>query len=121
MLKELAYDWIKDERKLKVNDRIPNMRCFHCARTILNSSFMDAFCRECHKSMSISRDGPEYDYSYFMNGKQALDRRETLEPVPFELEEKLAAVEKQKNFMLANGKPLTKEEEYIDRLYKLGK
>lgn len=117
-LKKISYNWEEDPRNLKVHGTRPAGRCYKCGRKMLNALFIDTYCRDCHSAMSISRDGPDHDFDYFMNGKQQLDRRETLEPVPFELEDKLIASSKD-NFKLANGKPVPVEEEEDERIKRL--
>ena len=115
----MRYDWSEDKRQLKVGgDTIPPSRCFHCGRIFLNSSLMDAFCRDCHKAMSVSKYGPEHDFDFFMHGKKALDRRETLEPIDFEMEDGFKRASKD-DFKLANGKALSEEEAQYRRLFNL--
>jgi hypothetical protein len=119
-LNDMRYSWENDPRKIKVNDSIPNGRCFHCGRIMLNASRIDAFCRDCHKAMSVARDGPEHDYDNLMNGKEAYAHRETLEPVDFDMEEGFRRAQKS-NFRTGTGKPVTAEDtiDHYDGLYDL--
>ena len=120
------YDWTKDERHLRVDDKIPDNRCFICGRIFLHASYGISICRDCDESMSLCRDGPRHDYTSFLNSKQALANRDLREPIDFELESTLKRLEKETpHFVSASGKPLftstgnEEEDERIRKLYEL--
>ena len=120
------YDWTADKRNLRVDDKIPDNRCFICGRIFLHAAYGISICKECDESMSMCKDGPRNDYSSFLNSKEALANRDLREPIDFELESTLKRLEKETpNFTMATGKPLfnttgnEEEDERIRRLYEL--
>jgi len=130
-LDKSKYDWANDPRHLKI-DRdgtmmIPPTRCFHCGRLVENFPYWAAFCRECHIAMSVSFEGPEYDFSDTNDPKKHLAIREAMIPIDFEIEDAYTRGQKS-NFKTAAGMPVVAnekdlveqaEKERIKRLYDL--
>ena len=81
------YNWTEDWLKLKVDGRIPNFRCFHCARAFSNGAWYHAFCSECEAAMA-----PE-----------SVSVNMTRKPVPLEEE---ASYYMDTNFHTGTGKPI---------------
>jgi len=113
-LDKSKYNWENDERHLKVDKdgimTIPRNRCFHCGRLVENFAWWAAFCRECHTAMSISVDGPEYDFSDTNNPKQHLAVRDSQIPIDFEIEDAWIRGKQKSNFVTGTGIPIRTEE-----------
>jgi len=148
-LNETKYNWEEDPRGFRKDldpqtEYIPSGRCYHCARLFKNSilgfrkkdpnskepdAFVEyklriAFCCECHKAMSVAKDGPMHDFDSFLNTYEKLAIREGQTPIEFDDEGKEENVVP--NFTLANGEVLPAgideiEAERIKRLYDLDK